>query len=125
MSVATAVADIGACDVLVNNAGGAIGAETVENGRPQDWRDMYESNVLGILHVTQAFLPLLRRSSEGGTVVVVSSIAGLAVYEGGAGYTAAKHARPRSPRRCGWSCPGSPSASSRSTRGWSTPRASR
>ena len=92
VSVATAAAEIGACDVLVNNAGGAIGAETVENGRPQDWRDMYESNVLGVLHVTQAFLPLLRRSTEGGTVVVVSSIAGLAVYEGGAGYTTAKHA---------------------------------
>lgn len=92
VSVVAAVAEIGACDVLVNNAGGAIGAETVENGRPHDWRAMYESNVLGVLHVTQAFLPLLRRSAEGGTVVVVSSIAGLAVYEGGAGYTTAKHA---------------------------------
>ncbi|MGV1007118.1 MAG: SDR family oxidoreductase [Dermatophilaceae bacterium] len=91
-SVAAAAAELGACDVLVNNAGGAIGMETVEAGRAQDWRDMYESNVLGVLHVTQAFLPLLRRSPRGGTIVVVSSIAGLAVYEGGAGYTTAKHA---------------------------------
>lgn len=90
-SVAAAVQDIGSCDVLVNNAGGAIGIETVEQGRPEDWRAMYESNVLGVLHVTQAFLPLLRRSPYGGTIVVVSSIAGLLTYEGGAGYTAAKH----------------------------------
>ena len=52
---------------------------------------MWESNVLGVLHVTQEFLPALRRSRLGGTIVVVSSIAGLLVYEGGAGYTAAKH----------------------------------
>ncbi|MEI2730926.1 MAG: SDR family NAD(P)-dependent oxidoreductase [Dermatophilaceae bacterium] len=91
-SVAAAVTEIGECDVLVNNAGGAIGLDRVENGDPAEWRTMYESNVLGVLHVTQAFLPLLRRSPTGGTIVVVSSTAGLVVYEGGGGYTAAKHA---------------------------------
>ena len=90
-SVAAAAVEIGPCDVLVNNAGGAIGAERVEDGKPEEWRAMYESNVIGVLHVTQAFLPALRRSPTGGTIVVVSSIAGLLVYEGGAGYTAAKH----------------------------------
>jgi NADP-dependent 3-hydroxy acid dehydrogenase YdfG len=90
-SVAAAAVEIGPCDVLVNNAGGAIGAERVEDGKPDEWRAMYESNVIGVLHVTQAFLPALRHSPTGGTIVVVSSIAGLLVYEGGAGYTAAKH----------------------------------
>ena len=90
-SVASAARAVGACDVLVNNAGGAIGSEPVEAGRPEEWRAMYESNVIGVLHVTQALLPALRRSPTGGTVVVVSSVAGIGVYEGGAGYTAAKH----------------------------------
>ncbi len=90
-SVAAAAAQIGACDVLVNNAGGALGAERVEHGKVEDWRAMYESNVIGVLQVTQALLPALRRSPTGGSIVVVSSIAGLLVYEGGAGYTAAKH----------------------------------
>ena len=91
-SVDAAAAQIGQCDVLVNNAGGAVGTERVEHGRVEDWRVMYESNVIGVLQVTQVFLPALRRSHTGGTIVVVSSIAGLLVYEGGAGYTAAKHA---------------------------------
>ncbi len=91
-SVRAAAAEIEVCDVLVNNAGGAIGTERVEDGESGEWRTMFESNVLGLLHVTQALLPALRRSRTGGTIVVVSSIAGLLVYEGGAGYTGAKHA---------------------------------
>ncbi|MEE1931508.1 SDR family NAD(P)-dependent oxidoreductase [Streptomyces sp. TRM 70351] len=77
-------------DVLVNNAGGALGTDPVAEGDPADWRAMYEVNVLGVLHVTQALLPALRASGDG-TVVVVSSTAGHGVYEGGGGYTAAKH----------------------------------
>lgn len=77
--------------VLVNNAGGAIGVERVEHADPADWQAMYETNVLGVLHVTQALLPALERG-RGGHVVVTGSIAGHAVYEGGAGYVAAKHA---------------------------------
>ncbi|WP_017572424.1 SDR family NAD(P)-dependent oxidoreductase [Nocardiopsis halotolerans] len=78
------------CDVLVNNAGGAIGTETVASGDPADWRAMYEVNVIGVLHMTQALLPKLVASGDG-TVLVVSSTAGHAVYEGGGGYVSAKH----------------------------------
>ncbi|MGW8553444.1 SDR family NAD(P)-dependent oxidoreductase [Streptomyces tubercidicus] len=77
-------------DVLVNNAGGALGAEPVASGDPADWRTMYEVNVLGVLHMTQALLPALTASGDG-TVVVLSSTAGLGTYEGGGGYVAAKH----------------------------------
>ena len=90
-SVATAAAQIGACDVLVNNAGGALGTDRVESGHAAEWREMFESNVVGTLQVTQAFLPALRRSPRA-TVVVVTSVAAEVVYPGGAGYTAAKHA---------------------------------
>ncbi|MGW1542467.1 SDR family NAD(P)-dependent oxidoreductase [Streptomyces sp. NPDC002309] len=76
--------------VLVNNAGGALGLDPVATGDPADWRQMYETNVLGTLNLTQALLPQLIASGDG-TVVVVSSTAGHGTYEGGAGYVAAKH----------------------------------
>ncbi len=79
------------CDVLVNNAGGAFGGETVADGDPADWQAMFDVNVLGTLHVTQALLPKLIASGEG-TIVVLSSTAGFVAYEGGGGYVAAKHA---------------------------------
>ncbi|MEV3909212.1 SDR family NAD(P)-dependent oxidoreductase [Streptomyces canus] len=84
---ATAFKTVG---VLVNNAGGALGADPVATGDPADWRSMYETNVIGALNVTQALLPKLDASGDG-TVVVVSSTAGHGTYEGGAGYVAAKH----------------------------------
>ncbi|MFI2437179.1 SDR family NAD(P)-dependent oxidoreductase [Streptomyces sp. NPDC018693] len=84
---ATAFRTIG---VLVNNAGGALGADPVATGDPDDWRTMYETNVIGTLNLTQALLPKLEASGDG-TVVVVSSTAGHGTYEGGAGYVAAKH----------------------------------
>ncbi|MER5916987.1 SDR family NAD(P)-dependent oxidoreductase [Streptomyces sp. NPDC001982] len=84
---ATAFKTIG---VLVNNAGGALGADPVATGDPAEWRTMYETNVIGTLNLTQALLPKLDASGDG-TVVVVSSTAGLGTYEGGAGYVAAKH----------------------------------
>ncbi|MFE0462805.1 SDR family NAD(P)-dependent oxidoreductase [Kitasatospora sp. NPDC058965] len=83
--------DLGPVDVLVNNAGGAFGAESVEQGDPADWLAMYQVNVLGVLHMTQALLPALRASGDG-TVLILSSTAALAAYEGGGGYVAAKHA---------------------------------
>jgi NADP-dependent 3-hydroxy acid dehydrogenase YdfG len=87
-----ALADVvgGTLHVLVNNAGGAFGAEPVESADPEDWRAMYDVNVLGLLRVTQALLPALRASGDG-VIVNVGSTAGRVAYEGGGGYTAAKH----------------------------------
>lgn len=78
-------------DVIVHSAGGALGLDRVEDADLEQWRQMYESNVLGVLRVTQALLPALRRSTDA-HLVVLGSIAGFEVYPGGAGYTAAKHA---------------------------------
>lgn len=83
-------AELDRVDVLVNNAGGALGTDPVATGDPADWRAMYEVNVLGVLHMTQALLPALTASGDG-TVVVVSSTAGHGAYEGGGGYVASKH----------------------------------
>ena len=77
-------------DVLVNNAGGAFGASPVAEADSEDWRAMYDVNVIGLLQVTRALLPALLRSGAG-TIVNVGSTAGRVAYEGGAGYTAAKH----------------------------------
>ncbi len=89
--VATVTELGGPVELLVNNAGGAIGAETVEDADLSDWQWMFEVNVLGTVRVTKALLPLLSRSGRA-TIVVISSTAGLIVYEGGGGYAAAKHA---------------------------------
>lgn len=83
-------ASLDRCDVLVNNAGGALGADPVATGDPADWRQMYEVNVIGALNTTQALLPAITASGDG-TVVILSSTAGHATYEGGAGYVAAKN----------------------------------
>ncbi|WP_110182457.1 SDR family oxidoreductase [Nocardioides solisilvae] len=80
----------GRLDVLVNNAGGAIGLEPVEAADVEAWQRMYDVNVLGVLRVTKALLPALRASGDG-VLVNVGSTAGRVAYEGGAGYTAAKH----------------------------------
>jgi NADP-dependent 3-hydroxy acid dehydrogenase YdfG len=90
-SVAALAAELGgSLNVLVNNAGGAFGMEPVAEADPADWRAMYEVNVIGALMVTQALLPALVASGQG-HVVVMGSTAGRIVYEGGGGYTAAKH----------------------------------
>jgi NADP-dependent 3-hydroxy acid dehydrogenase YdfG len=91
-SLADTVAALpGQVHVLVNNAGGAHGADHVADADVSDWQWMYEVNVLATVRVTKAFLPALEASGEG-TIVIMSSTAGLGVYEGGGGYTAAKHA---------------------------------
>lgn len=79
------------CDVLVNNAGGALGLDPLERSKLSDWQRMYDVNVLGSVRVTQALLPALRRS-ENADIVILSSTAAISAYEGGGGYVAAKHA---------------------------------
>src|SRR4051812_41171165 len=87
----TALADaVPACRVLVNNAGGALGVDPVAEADLDDWQWMYDVNVLGVVRVTKALLPALIASGNG-HIVVVGSTAGYIVYEGGGGYTAAKH----------------------------------
>jgi NADP-dependent 3-hydroxy acid dehydrogenase YdfG len=90
-SVAALTAAVPECSVLVNNAGGAIGMEPVAEADPADWQAMFDVNVLGTLRVTRALLPRLVASGDG-LIVNMGSTAGRIVYEGGAGYTAAKHA---------------------------------
>ena len=77
--------------VLVNNAGGALGLEPVAQADVELWQQMYETNVLGTLRVTKALLPALVSADGEGVVVNVGSIAGFLAYEGGGGYTVAKH----------------------------------
>jgi NADP-dependent 3-hydroxy acid dehydrogenase YdfG len=91
-SVASFAARVPACDVLVNNAGGALGLEALGEADEELWRAMYESNVLGTMRMTRALLPRLIESGDG-HVVGVTSIAAFETYRGGAGYTAAKHAQ--------------------------------
>ena len=90
-SVEAMRAGLTSCRVLVNNAGGALGLAPIADADEDDWRRMYDVNVLGTMRVTKALLPLLVESGDG-IVVTVTSTAGHGVYEGGAGYTAAKHA---------------------------------
>jgi NADP-dependent 3-hydroxy acid dehydrogenase YdfG len=79
-------------DVLVNNAGGAKGLAPVTDADLEHWRWMWETNVLGTLRVTKALLPKLIESGDG-LIVTITSTAALETYDGGAGYTAAKHAQ--------------------------------
>jgi NADP-dependent 3-hydroxy acid dehydrogenase YdfG len=79
-------------DVLVNNAGGAKGLEPVTDADLEHWRWMWETNVLGTLRVTRALLPKLIDSGDG-LIVTITSVAAMEVYDGGAGYTSAKHAQ--------------------------------
>jgi NADP-dependent 3-hydroxy acid dehydrogenase YdfG len=90
-SVAALAAAVPDAAVLINNAGGALGLEPVAEAEEENWRRMYESNVMGVMRVTKALLPALERSGDG-FVVVLGSVAGVETYPGGGGYTAAKHA---------------------------------
>lgn len=91
-SVEAFAAAIETADVLVNNAGGAKGLASVAEADLDDWRWMWETNVLGTLRVTKALLPKLIDSGDG-LIVTITSVAALEAYDNGAGYTAAKHAQ--------------------------------
>ena len=81
----------GHIDVLVNNAGGALGLNPIAQAVDDEWVGMWKTNVLGLMWMTRACLPLLRKARHG-HIVNIGSIAGFETYKGGAGYTAVKHA---------------------------------
>lgn len=89
-SVEAFAARVPRCDVLVNNAGGALGLEPLAEADDAHWRQMWETNVLGLMFVTRALLPKLEASGDG-HIVNIGSIAAFEVYPGGSGYTSVKH----------------------------------
>jgi NADP-dependent 3-hydroxy acid dehydrogenase YdfG len=91
-SVAEFCAAVGEVNLLVNNAGGALGVDPVEQSDEEKWRTMFESNVMGTMRMTKELLPKLRASGDA-HVITTTSIAAFEIYRGGAGYTAAKHAQ--------------------------------
>jgi 3-hydroxy acid dehydrogenase / malonic semialdehyde reductase len=78
-------------DVLVNNAGGAHGADHVRAAKDEDWDAMFQVNVLGLLRMTRALIPLMVET-PGAYILNVGSAAGRTAYEGGAAYCGAKAA---------------------------------
>jgi NADP-dependent 3-hydroxy acid dehydrogenase YdfG len=78
-------------DVLINNAGGAKGLDKVADGKDEDWEFMMETNVLGVLRVTRAMLPLIV-NNPGSSIINIGSIASRTAYEGGSAYCGAKAA---------------------------------
>jgi NADP-dependent 3-hydroxy acid dehydrogenase YdfG len=76
-------------DVLINNAGGALGLDTVAQGKDEDWETMLQTNVLGVLRMTRAVLPLMQ-NNPGASILNIGSLAARVAYEGGAAYCAAK-----------------------------------
>jgi NADP-dependent 3-hydroxy acid dehydrogenase YdfG len=91
-SVAAFASRVESCDVLVNNAGGALGLDPIAEADEEKWLQMYEANVMGTMRMTRALRPRLVESGDG-HVVTVTSIAAFEPYRGGAGYNAAKHAQ--------------------------------
>ncbi|UGT64675.1 SDR family NAD(P)-dependent oxidoreductase [Nocardia asteroides] len=91
-SVATFAEAIPTAAILVNNAGGAKGLATVAEADLDDWRWMWETNVLGTLRITKALLPKLIDSGDG-LIVTITSVAAFHAYDNGSGYTSAKHAQ--------------------------------
>jgi len=91
-SVERFCAAVDECHLLVNNAGGALGVETVADAVEEKWRQMYETNAMGTMRMTRGLLPKLRASGDG-HVIATTSIAAFETYRGGGGYTAAKHAQ--------------------------------
>ncbi len=90
-SVQAFCARVSEVNVLVNNAGGALGLDKVADAKDDDWEQMYDTNVLGLMRMTRELLPKLEASGAG-HIVNVGSIAGREAYPGGAGYNAVKFA---------------------------------
>jgi NADP-dependent 3-hydroxy acid dehydrogenase YdfG len=90
-SVKAFCAEVAEVAILVNNAGGALGLDKVAEAKDDDWEQMYDTNVLGLMRMTRELLPKLEASGAG-HIVNIGSIAGREPYPGGAGYNAAKFA---------------------------------
>ncbi len=90
-SFAAQATALGPIEILVANAGGALGADPVVAGDDDQWRTMWETNVLGVVRTVRSFLPALEAGGNG-RIVVLGSVAGHQVYPGGGGYSSAKHA---------------------------------
>jgi NADP-dependent 3-hydroxy acid dehydrogenase YdfG len=90
-SVQTFAVQVPNARVLVNNAGGALGRDNVDDADEDAWRWMLDVNYLGTVRMTKAFLPALEGAGDG-HLVIIGSVAGFETYPAGAGYTAAKHA---------------------------------
>ncbi len=78
-------------DILINNAGLAVGLSTIQEGEIDDWERMIDTNVKGLLYISRAVLPLLVKQNSG-HVINIGSIAGKEVYPNGNVYCATKHA---------------------------------
>ncbi|QJX48405.1 SDR family NAD(P)-dependent oxidoreductase [Hymenobacter taeanensis] len=78
-------------DVLINNAGNAHGLAPIQDGDPQDWDDMMDGNVKGLLYVSKAVLPSMTRRNVG-HIINIGSIAGHETYANGNVYCASKAA---------------------------------
>jgi NADP-dependent 3-hydroxy acid dehydrogenase YdfG len=89
--IANPKSEIANLHILINNAGGAHGLDTIAEGKDADWEAMMQSNVLGVLRMTRAALPLIPNDA-GASIINIGSVAGRTAYEGGAVYCAAKAA---------------------------------
>lgn len=83
--------EYGKIDYLINNAGLALGLESVLDTKPQDWKTMWETNVLGGVHMIQAVLPHLKEHA-GSRIINIGSVSGHETYEGGGAYCSSKFA---------------------------------
>ena len=81
----------GSIDILINNAGNAHGLDTIQEGSLEDWDNMIDINIKGLLYVSRAIIPkMVERKS--GHIINIGSLAGREVYEKGNVYCASKHA---------------------------------
>jgi 3-hydroxy acid dehydrogenase / malonic semialdehyde reductase len=78
-------------DVLINNAGLALGRDSFEHANLNDWETMLDTNVKGVMYVTKAVLPYMTERKKG-QIINIGSTAGVEVYKDGNAYCASKHA---------------------------------